>query len=328
MVEQIKNRMKNSLQIEQLPLIVSLAMLCIAFSFLSPMFFTVDNLMNVLRAASLLAITGMGMVLVILVGEIDLSVGSTVAIVGVAGVAVLNASGSFTVTLITVILMGAVIGSINGIFVVYGNINSLIASLGTMAMLRGLAMVVTQARSIQANSEEFVNFGAGFWGPFPRPLIIAAALFVIISYVLNHTAIGRYIYAVGGNSNASNLAGISVKKIKMVTFVSVGVLAALTGLILAARMNSGQPNAGVGWEFQVVSAVILGGISLTGGKGTLLGAVTGILILSVLQNGLVLLNVSSFYQDIVRGAVIVLAVYIDERRKRDLTKKLLRAKNQ
>lgn len=324
----IKERLKSSAQIEQLPLLFSLGVICVVLTFMTPMFFTVDNMMNILRAASLVAITGIGMVLVILVGEIDLSVGSVVAVVGIAGVWVLNATGSFTVALLVSLGIGALTGLINGVLVVYGNINSLIATLGTMAILRGVAMVTTQARSIQAVKEDFADFGAGYWGPFPKPLVIAFLVFVLVAFILNHTGLGRYIYAVGGNANAAKLAGIPVARVKMITFISLGMLAALTGLIIAARMSSGQPSAGTGWEFQVVAAVILGGISLTGGKGSLLGAVTGILILSVLQNGLILLNVSSFYHDIVRGAVIILAVYIDERRKRGLVRKLLRAKSQ
>lgn len=328
MFETLKSRLKELAHMEQLPLLLSLVVICIVLSILTPMFFTFENMMNILRAASLTAITGIGMVLVILVGEIDLSVGSVIAVVGVAGVAVLNATGSFLVAMLAIIVIGAIVGLLNGTLVVYGNINSLIATLGSMAILRGVAMVTTQARSISAVSADFSEFGAGYWGPFPRPLVIAAVLFVLFAYLLNNTGLGRYIYAVGGNTNAARLAGIPVNRIKMFTFVCVGILAALTGFIIASRMSSGQPSAGQSWEFQVIAAVILGGISLTGGKGTLFGAVIGILILSVLQNGLVLLNVSSFYHDIVRGAVIILAVYIDERRRRGLTKMLLRAKSQ
>ncbi len=328
MYETIKGRLKALTHMEQLPLLLSLIVICIVLSVLTPMFFTVDNLMNILRAASLTAITGIGMVLVILVGEVDLSVGSLIAVVGVAGVAVLNATGSFFIAMLAVLVTGAVVGLFNGALVVYGNINSLIATLGTMAVLRGIAMVTTQARSISAVMADFSEFGAGYWGPFPKPLIIAAVLFAIFSYILNNTGLGRYVYAVGGNTNAARLAGIPVNRIKMLTFICVGILAALTGFIIASRMSSGQPSAGLSWEFQVIAAVILGGVSLTGGKGTLFGAIIGILILSVLQNGLILLDVSSFYHDIVRGAVIILAVYIDERRRRGLAKKLLRAKSQ
>jgi ribose transport system permease protein len=326
MVKAIKTFSKYFGQIEQMPLILALVVTCIIFSFLTPTFLTVENLMNVLRASSLIILTGIGMTLVILIGEIDLSVGSTAALVGVVGVYVLNMTNNFFLAFLTSLVFGALIGLVNGLIVVQLKVNSLIATLGTMAIVRGLAMVTTNANSIPASQANFSDFGTGYWSIFPKPLVIAVVLFVIFLYVLKNTVFGRYIYAIGGNSSAANLAGIQVKKIKMICFIILGVLAALTGFIVASRLSSGQPNSSNGFELQVVSAVILGGISLTGGKGSLLGAITGILILSVLQNGLTLINVSSFYQDIVRGAVIILAVYIDVRRKDSLLKKLMESK--
>lgn len=328
MLETIKTLSKKITQSEQSNLIISLVVLCLIITFLTPVFLTEQNLMNVLRQASLIAICGIGMVMIILVGEIDLSVGSAQAIIGIVTVSVLNNTGSFFLALIAALIVGAVIGLINGLLVTQAKINSLIATLGTMAILRGVAMVSTKAVSIQAKVESFADFGTGYWGPFPKPVIIALVLFVAFYYVLNHTAFGRYIYAVGGNSSAANLSGLPVDRIKITVYVLGGVLTALTGVILAARLNSGQPNAGLGFELQVIAAVILGGISLTGGRGTILGAIVGILILSVLSNGLILLNVSSFYHDIARGIVIILAVYVDERRRRGLAKKLLSARNQ
>jgi len=186
-----------------------------------------------------------------------------------------------------------------------------------MAILRGVAMVGTDAVSIQARVADFVHVGTGYvWGvPVPVPVLIAAVLYLAFWFLLHHTPFGRYIYAVGGNREAAELAGLPVLRIRVTVFVLGGVLAALSAIVLASRMSSGQPNAGLGFELQVIAAVVLGGVSLTGGVGSLLGALIGILILTVLNNGLVLLNVSSFYHDIARGVVIILAVDLDTRRR-------------
>ena len=308
---------------EQAGLLLALLVLCLVISLLSPVFFTAINIKNVLRDASLIAIAGIGMVMIILLGEIDLSVGSTQAVAGVIAVAVLNQMDSVWLALLAALLAGALVGLCNGLLVTKAGINSLIATLGTMAILRGGAMVSTQAVSIQGKVEGFVEVGTGYLGPVPIPVLLAFLLFGLFYYVLHHTILGRYIYAIGGNIQAARLSGLAVDRTRVLVYVIGGVLAALSAFILASRLNSGQPNAGLGFELQVIAAVILGGISLTGGIGTLGGAFIGILILTVLSNGLVLLNVSSFYHDIARGAVIILAVYLDTRRKQSLLRRLL-----
>ena len=308
---------------EQAGLLLALVLLCVVISLLTPVFFTALNIKNVLRDASLVAIAGIGMVMIILLGEIDLSVGSTQAVAGIIAVAVLNQMDSVLLALLAALLAGAVIGLCNGLLVTKAGINSLIATLGMMAILRGGAMVSTQAVSIQGKVESFVEAGTGYLGPVPVPVLIAFALFALFYYVLHHTILGRYIYAIGGNIQAARLSGLAVERTRILVFVIGGVLAALSAFILASRLNSGQPNAGLGFELQVMAAVILGGSCLTGGVGTLGGAFIGILILTVLSNGLVLLNVSSFYHDIARGAVIILAVYLDTRRKQSLLRRLL-----
>ena len=308
---------------EQAGLLLALILLCVVISLLTPVFFTALNIKNVLRDASLVAITGIGMVMIILLGEIDLSVGSTQAVAGIIAVAVLNQMDSVLLALLAALLAGAVIGLCNGLLVTKAGINSLIATLGMMAILRGGAMVSTQAVSIQGKVESFVEAGTGYLGPMPVPVLIAFVLFLSFYYVLHHTILGRYIYAIGGNIQAARLSGLAVDRTRVLVFIIGGVLAALSAFILASRLNSGQPNAGLGFELQVIAAVILGGISLTGGVGSLGGAFIGILILTILSNGLVLLNVSSFYHDIARGAVIIFAVYLDTRRKQSLLRRLL-----
>jgi len=311
------------LQNEQAGLLLALILLCVVLSFLSPVFFTALNIKNVLRDAALVAIAGIGMVMVILLGEIDLSVGSVQAVAGIVAVAVLNSFSSVFVALGATLFAGACIGLINGLLITRAHINSLIATLGMMAILRGGAMVSTQAVSIQGSVDSFVEIGTGHLGPIPIPVLIAFLLLALFFYVLHYTTFGRYVYAVGGNPQAARLSGLPVDRIRIAVFVIAGILAALSAFILASRLNSGQPNAGLGFELQVIAAVILGGISLTGGVGTLAGAFIGILILTVLSNGLVLLNVSSFYHDIARGIVIILAVYLDTRRKQSLVRRML-----
>ena len=311
------------LQNEQAGLLLALILLCVVLSFLSPVFFTALNIKNVLRDAALVAIAGIGMVMVILLGEIDLSVGSVQAVAGIVAVVVLNSFSSVSVALAATLFAGACIGLINGLLITRAQINSLIATLGMMAILRGGAMVSTQAVSIQGAVDSFIEIGTGHLGPLPIPVLIAFLLLVLFFYVLHYTTFGRYVYAVGGNPQAARLSGLPVNRIRITVFVIAGLLAALSAFILASRLNSGQPNAGLGFELQVIAAVILGGISLTGGVGTLAGALIGILILTVLSNGLVLLNVSSFYHDIARGFVIILAVYLDTRRKQSLVRRML-----
>jgi ribose transport system permease protein len=303
---------------EQAGLGLVLFLLCAVLATLSPVFLTLGNITNILRDAALVAIAGIGMVAIILQGEIDLSVGSSQAIVGIVAVAVLNASSSIVVAFGVSLLLGALIGLLNGLLVTRAGINSLIATLGMMAILRGVAMVSTGAVSIQAKVPDFVNIGTGHLGPVPVPVLLAAVLFAAVYFVLHHTPFGRYVYAVGSNRDAAELAGLPVARIKVAVFMLGGVLAALSAFVLASRLNSGQPNAGLAFELQVIAAVVLGGVSLTGGVGTLVGALLGILILTVLNNGLVLLNVSSFYHDIARGCVIILAVFLDTRRRRSL----------
>lgn len=323
MLETAKDRVKVLLKYEQMALLLSLIGLCIISTIISPVFLSVNNLMNVLRTASLTAICAMGYMFVILLGEMDLSVGSMQAVVGIVSVMILNLTKNIPAALLGGLLTGVILGCINGLLVTRAQINSLIASLGTMAILRGAAYIITNGISIQANVPGFEYIGTGYIGPFPIPFLIAAVIFAGLYFVLKKTVFGRNVYAVGGNNSAAQLCGIDVNRIKMAAYIIVGVLTALSGYILACRLNSAQPNAGDGFEFQVISAVVLGGVSLSGGKGNLTGAVIGVLILSVLSNVLVLAGVSSFYQEVSRGIVILLAVYIDSRNKRMAEKKIL-----
>ena len=304
-------------------LVIALIVLCVIMSLTSQVFLSERNIMNMLRQVSLTAVCGFGLTMVILLGEIDLSVGSQQAIAGLCSVVTLNATGSIALAVLAALAAGAGVGALNGFLVAKGKMNSLIVTLGTMTIWRGVAMVTTDAVSIQVAYPDFQVLGTGYVGPIPNGVIIMAVLFVAIWYILRHTTFGRYIYAIGGNQEASKLAGLPVDRMRITVYIISGVLTMLAGVLLASRMSSAQPSAGDGFEMTVIAAIILGGVSLNGGIGGIGGAFIGMLILGVLENGLTLLDVSSFWQNIARGIVIILAVYLDEVRKARLAKKIV-----
>lgn len=321
-----KKRRLRLLEYEQFTLILTLLGLCILMSLLSDKFLTSGNIINIFRQASQIGICAIGMTMVILLGGIDLSVGSVQGLAGVAAVLVLNKSGSILLAVAAGILVGAGVGLINSLIITKMNITPLICTLGTMSIVSGTALVATNAVSYQVSDKAYMNLGIGRIGSIPIPVIVLAVLIVLFYFILNHTVFGRYIYAIGGNKNSASLAGIPVNRIIIITYVLSGMLTGLAAVILSARMGSGQPTAGTGFEMSVIAAVIIGGVSLSGGRGSLGGAMLGVLTLYILTNGMVLMDVSSFWQDIMRGGLIILAVYIDERRKVQTNKKLTQAK--
>lgn len=309
-------------------LIIALILLCAITYFLKPIFLSQRNIMNTLRQVSLTAICGFGLTLIILIGEIDLSVGSQQAVAGIVSIITLNATGNVALAVGAALLAGVVVGGVNGLIVTKFKINSMIVTLGTMAIWRGASMVFTNAVSIQSNVPAFQDLATGYIGPVPNAVVIAAILFVIMYFVLKHTTFGRYVYAIGGNPEAARFAGLPVEKIKLTVYVIGSVLTMLSGVLLTSRMASAQPTAGTGFEMIVIASVILGGVSLSGGIGSITGAVIGMLILGVLQNALTLMDVNSFWQDITRGVVIILAVTVDSMRKNSIAKNLIRAQKQ
>ncbi|MEG2432664.1 MAG: ABC transporter permease [Acinetobacter sp.] len=309
-------------------LVIALFLLCVITYAIKPVFLSERNIMNTLRQVSLTAICGFGLTLIILVGEIDLSVGSQQAVAGILSIIVLNATGSVWLAVLAALLGGIVVGGINGLIVTKFKINSMIVTLGTMAIWRGASMVFTNAVSIQSNFTVFQDLATGYIGPIPNAVIIAAVIFIIVYFVLKHTTFGRYIYAIGGNQEAARFAGLPVDRIKLTVYIIGSVLTMLSGVLLASRMASAQPTAGNGFEMTVIASVILGGVSLSGGIGSISGAVIGMLILGVLQNALTLIDVNSFWQDISRGIVIILAVAVDSMRKNSIAKGLIRAQKQ
>lgn len=321
-----KKKWSRLFQREEVTLLLTLLALCVVMTFLNDKFLTGGNIINVLRQSSQIGICAIGMTMVILLGGIDLSVGSVQGLAGVAAVVILNRSGSIGLAIAAGILVGAAVGVINSLIITKMNITPLICTLGTMSMISGTALVATNAVSYQVANNDYMKIGIGRIGVIPVPVILLIVLVVVFYFILNHTIYGRYIYAIGGNKDSAALAGIPVDKVIIVTYTISGMLTGLAAVVLSARLGSGQPSAGTGFEMTVIAAVIVGGVSLSGGKGSLIGAMIGVLTLYVLSNGMVLMDISSFWQDIMKGALIILAVYIDERRRAQTTRKLTRAR--
>jgi ribose transport system permease protein len=306
-------------------LLLVLAALCLVLARLSPVFASERNLFVLLSQASMTAIAAVGMTLLVIAREIDLSVGSLQAFVGVVAMQALNASGNLAAGLAVAILAGVVVGLVNAGLTLGLGINSFIVTLAMLSALRGLAYTFTDAAvQNQHNLASFKAIGTGFAfrlpgiGRVPWPVVITAVVFVVFALLLSRTTFGRAVYAVGGNPRAAALSGMRVNLTRTLCFVATSVLAALAAFILISRMNSGQNNAGFGFELQVIGAVLLGGASLAGGQGTLLGTLLAVLLLGALNNGIVLLGINSSWQLAVNGLVILVAVLLDARRRRAL----------
>ena len=286
---------------------------------INPRFATMGNLVTVLRQTSINAVIATGMTFAILTGGIDLSVGSVLGFCGAVAAYMVSSGSSVGLTLITALLIGTVIGYINGSLITIGRLQPFIATLGTVTLLRGVILVFTQGRPIglgsTSGSEIFTYIGRGFAGPIPIPVIIMIAVFILAHYILRHTKIGRYIYATGSNEEATMYSGIKTDRVKRFVYSVSGMMAALAGILITARLGSAQPTAGVGYELDAIAAVVLGGTSMAGGIGTIAGTAIGALIIGVLNNALNLMQVSSYYQDVAKGIVILIAVLLDRKQK-------------
>ncbi|WP_170832542.1 ribose ABC transporter permease [Vibrio cholerae] len=299
--------------------LIALLFLVVVVSFLNPNFFTVDNLLNILRQTSVNAIIAVGMTLVILTAGIDLSVGSVLALCGAFAATLVAMEVPVLVAVPTALLAGAALGAISGIIIAKGKVQAFIATLVTMTLLRGVTMVYTDGRPISTGftdtADTFAWFGTGYALGIPVPVWLMVVVFASAWYLLNHTRFGRYVYAVGGNESATRLSGINVDRVKIGVYAICGLLAALAGIIVTSRLSSAQPTAGMGYELDAIAAVVLGGTSLMGGKGRIMGTLIGALIIGFLNNALNLLDVSSYYQMIAKAVVILLAVLVDNKNK-------------
>jgi putative xylitol transport system permease protein len=297
----------------QYGIIIAFILLCVALTFLNKYFLTPENISNILLQTSINGILAMGMTLVILTGGIDLSVGSVLAFSSIVAATFVTGDNpqSPLVALLVGILTGAVLGLINGCIIAYLKIPPFVATLGMLSVARGLTYAYTGGMPVPNLSESFLNLGEGFFFGVPMPVLIFLLIFAILWVVLNHTTYGRSVYAVGGNVKSARTAGIATKLVTASVYVIAGLLAGLGGLILTARTSSALPQAGVSYELDAIAAVVIGGTSLSGGVGSIAGTLLGALIIGTINNGLDLLGVSSAYQQIVKGCIIVVAVLLD-----------------
>lgn len=286
-------------------------------SILNPRFLSSANLLNILRQTSINAIIAAGMTFVILTGGIDLSVGSILAICGAVSASMLAGGVNGYIVLIVTLILGTILGAISGSFISYGKLQAFITTLVAMTLLRGATLVFTNGKPISMgfgdNAMLFDTIGGGYLLGIPVPIYIMVVVFVICNYILKNTKFGRYVFAVGGNEEATKLSGINVEKLKVKVYAISGGLAALAGIIITSRLGSAQPTAGTGYELDAIAAVVLGGTSLSGGVGSISGTITGALIIGVLGNALNLLDVSSYYQMMIKALVILAAVLIDRK---------------
>jgi len=297
---------------------VVLGLLLLVLWQMSPYFLTVSNLLNIGAQISMIAVVAIGMTLVVLMAEIDLSVGSVAALAGAITAGLLHTTppdglaGVWMAVAIGAGLgVGALAGLINGLFTVWGGIPSFIVTLGTLSIGRGLVLLFTGGRPIFDLGQDFAQISWGKLGIVPVPIVIMLGLYALAWLFLQSTQMGRYIYAVGTNKRAVELAGVNVRKLKITVFALAGTFSALAGIMLTSRLDSAQPTAAVGWELSVIAAVVLGGASLYGGRGSVAKTLVGAFILQIISNGLNLLNVQAYWQQIAKGSIILVALLIE-----------------
>ena len=307
---------------ENYGILIGLVCLCLVLTFTTDnRFLTANNLISVLRQICINALIAFGMTFVLIVGGIDLTVGSVVGASGVAVVMLLERGMNMWMAIACGLLLGVVIGGLNGLIITMIGMPPFIVTLSMQGVIRGIAYYITDGRSVACNNKLFTSMGNGYFWGVPIPIYIVAAIMLILSVVLYHTKFGRRMYAVGGNSNAAKFTGIKTNSVTIKVYIISAVMASIAGIILASRMYSGQPTAGQNYESDAIAAAVLGGTSFTGGIGRLGGTLIGALVIGVLSNGLNLLHISSYMQMVIKGAVIVLAVAFDLLKNKKITSK-------
>jgi len=309
-------RQKAALQ--RLGPFIALLVVCLGLAVGSRDFLTVGNLFNVMRQVSINALIAFGMTLVILLGGIDLSVGSILGLSSVLTAMLMKAGHDPVLATVAGIVAGAFMGLVNGLVVAKGKVAPFIGTLAMLTVLRGTSLVLSKGSPITGFSSDFFSMlGGGYIaGQIPVPVIWMLAMFALFWFVLKKTIFGRHVYATGGNAEAAKLSGVKTDRVQIIVYTISGAMAAMAGVILTSRLNSAQPTAGVGYELDAIAAVVLGGTSLAGGRGWIFGTLVGALLIGVLNNGLNLLGVSSFYQQVIKGGVILLAVLLDRAGKK------------
>jgi len=302
----------NADMIRQLSLLFMMLAEIVIFSLLSERFLRISNIINVLRQVSVTGISAMGMFMIILLGDIDLSVGSMYAFIGVLCAFVFKATKSPAITILAALAIGTVIGCINGVITAKFKIPAFITTLATMSVCSGFAYILTKGTPIGVTDPRFTFLGSGYVaGKIPLPVIFMLIVLIAGYFFMYKTRFGRHVYACGGNAQAAKWSGINADRIKILVFVLAGVLNGFAAIILAGRLGGGLPAAGEGSEMDVITAVVLGGTSMSGGKGKLWGVLLGVLIIGLLTNGLTMIGVSTYWQKVVKGIIIVVAVILD-----------------
>lgn len=312
----VKNEKKLAKTLQDKGVVLALIVLIGALSLASPHFRTLDNFLSLLRQSAINGMIAFGMTCVILTGGIDLSVGSVLALTAAIAAFLIKAGMAAPVAMLIALLIGGVFGMISGILVTKGRLQPFIATLITMTVFRGLTMVFTDGKPISGLGDSgFLKFvGKGMVLRVPFPAILFLLLFAVFAFVLGKTTFGRRVYATGSNAVSARLSGVNTDRTRLYVYVISGVMSALAGLILISRLNSAQPTLGEGYELDAIASVALGGTSMNGGRGLISGTFVGVLIIAVLSNGLNIIGVSSYYQQVVKGIVILIAVLSDRKR--------------
>jgi len=313
LVTRLQGRILYHFKPRDMGVLLALIVLCLFFSLLSERFFTTSNFLTVARQVSLSTIVGVGMTFIMITGNIDLAVGSYMAFSGIFVAMMLSYGMSWYLALFFIMIAMGLVGMLIGTIVAKQRLSALIITLAMMLVARGIALSYSNGAPIFIKDEKFLFLGIGYIGPIPIPVVIMFFILVIAQFVLKKTKFGRYVYAVGGNEEAAISSGINAARIKIAVYVIGGMLTGLAGSILAARLFSGNPTAGQGFELDVISAVVIGGTSLFGGAGGMWGTLIGAFTVGVIGNGLTILGVSYYFQLIAKGLIIYIAIFIDKK---------------
>lgn len=300
--------------VSELTTLIALVALMIVITMLNPNFLTANNLLNLLLQVTANGFIAFGMTFVILTGGIDLSVGSILALSSAISAGFIGSGVSVPLAILLALLLGGLFGLLNGFLISFGKLAPFIVTLATMTIFRGATLVYTNGNPITAGLSDsflFQFLGQGYIVGIPFPVILMFLVFIFLYVLLHKTAFGKSVYAIGGNEKAAYISGIKLNKVKMIIYAISGIMAAVSGLIITSRLSSAQPTAGASYEMDAIAAVVLGGTSLSGGKGRIIGTLIGALIIGVLNNGLNIIGVSAFWQQVVKGIVIIIAVLLD-----------------
>ena len=307
--------MKNTMKyMSELTTVIALIILMAVITIINSNFLTANNLLNLLLQVTSNALIAFGMTFVILTGGIDLSVGSILALSSALTAGLLGSGMPVRLAILISLILGCILGMVNGLLISYGKLAPFIVTLATMTIFRGATLVYTNGNPITkglSDSFLFQFLGQGYIVGIPFPVIIMFIVFIVLYVLLHKTAFGKSVYAIGGNEKAAYISGVKLNKVKIIIYSISGIMASISGLIITSRLSSAQPTAGASYEMDAIAAVVLGGTSLSGGKGRILGTLIGALIIGVLNNGLNIIGVSAFWQQVVKGVVILIAVLID-----------------